>query len=138
MQKIIIYGNGRIARVVYQFIKKQYEVCAFTVDSDFIKTDQIEGLPLIGFENVSNTYPASQYKMIVAVGYIDMNAIRYLSQSTPVIVAQRKLLEVILCIVNDVDVDVCNIDVFPPAAVTSRHAVSRQEITMATQWTGAV
>ncbi len=76
MQDILIYGNGKIAKVIYQFVKKQFNVVAFTVDSEFIDEDNIEGLALIPFENIQNRYNPCYYKMIIAVGYIQMNNIR--------------------------------------------------------------
>jgi len=76
LEKLIIYGNGRIAKILYQFAKKQYDVVAFTVDKDFIEEDTIEGLPLVAFENIESEYAVDEYKMIIAVGYIQMNNIR--------------------------------------------------------------
>ena len=64
MQKILIYGNGKVAKILFQFLKKNFHVEAFTVDEKLIKQKYIEGLPLVGFE------------MIIAVGYSQMNCIR--------------------------------------------------------------
>ncbi|MCK9472187.1 hypothetical protein [Sulfurimonas sp.] len=76
MQKIIIYGNGKIAKIIYQFIKKEYEVVAFTVENDYLKEDFIEGLPVVSFENIEKEYDTNKHKMIIAVGYVQMNNIR--------------------------------------------------------------
>lgn len=76
MQKIIIYGNGKIAKIIYQFLKKEYEVVAFTVEKDYLKEDFIEGLPVVSFENIEKEYDTSRHKMIIAVGYVQMNTIR--------------------------------------------------------------
>lgn len=76
MDKVIIYGNGRIAKIIYQFVKKQFDVVAFTVDKDYIEAKQIEGLPLVAFENIQDKYSSDEYKMLIAVGYVQMNNIR--------------------------------------------------------------
>lgn len=76
MQKIIIYGNGKIAKITYQFLKKQFEVVAFTVEKDYLKENFIEGLPVVSFENIEKEYDTSRHKMIIAVGYVQMNDIR--------------------------------------------------------------
>ncbi|WP_332444480.1 NeuD/PglB/VioB family sugar acetyltransferase [Wolinella succinogenes] len=76
MEKVVIYGNGKIAKIVYQFIKKQFDVVAFTVDNKFIEENKIEGLPLISFEDIQNKYNPIEYKMLIAVGYVKMNSIR--------------------------------------------------------------
>ena len=37
MKKLVIYGNGQIAKIAYQFLKKQFDVVGFTVDKEFIE-----------------------------------------------------------------------------------------------------
>jgi len=76
MKKVIIYGNGRIAKIIYQFLKKEYEIVAFTVDKDFIEETIIETLPVIPFESIEKEYSPKKYKMIIAVGYVQMNHVR--------------------------------------------------------------
>jgi sugar O-acyltransferase (sialic acid O-acetyltransferase NeuD family) len=76
LEDVLIYGNGKIAKIVYQFIKKQFNVVAFTVDNEFIEANNIVGVPLIAFEDIQNDYNPNKYKMIIAVGYVQMNSIR--------------------------------------------------------------
>lgn len=76
MKNVVIYGNGRIAKIIYHFVKKQFNVVAFTVDKSFIEDQEIEGLPLIPFENIEKEYSPDKTKMLIAVGYVKMNAIR--------------------------------------------------------------
>jgi sugar O-acyltransferase (sialic acid O-acetyltransferase NeuD family) len=77
MKKIIIYGNGKIAGILYQYMKRSYEVVAFTVDQ-IVMSDKKKfcGLPLIAFNKVENYFPVDEYKMIIAIGYINMNNLR--------------------------------------------------------------
>lgn len=76
MEKLVIYGNGRIAQIIYQFLKKQFDVVGFTVDKEFIETEDVEGLPLIAFEDLEKTFSPKDHKMLIAVGYVRMNEIR--------------------------------------------------------------
>ena len=76
MEKLIIYGNGRIAKIIYQYLKKQLDVVGFTVDRELIKTDNVEGLPLIAFEDLEKTFSPEDHRMLIAVGYVSMNEIR--------------------------------------------------------------
>ena len=76
MEKIIIYGNGKIAKIIYHFLKKNFKVAGFTVDKKYIHENSIEGLPLISFEEVQEKYNINEHKMIIAVGYIQMNSVR--------------------------------------------------------------
>ncbi|MBK2054447.1 PglD-related sugar-binding protein [Francisella noatunensis] len=74
--KVVIYGNGKIAKVVYQFVKKKFEVVAFTVERKYKNSDAIEGVPLIEFEDIQNQCDPKEHKMLIAVGYVQMNNIR--------------------------------------------------------------
>lgn len=76
MEKLIIYGNGRIAKIIYQFVKKQYDIVAFTVDRHYIQEDVIDGLPLMAFEDLETKLSCKKHKMLVAVGYVQMNVVR--------------------------------------------------------------
>jgi sugar O-acyltransferase (sialic acid O-acetyltransferase NeuD family) len=76
--KIIIYGNGSIARILYSFARRNMEVCGFTVDDVVIKENEnsLCGLPLIPFSRVKESFDPAVYKMIIAVGFIEMNELR--------------------------------------------------------------
>lgn len=74
--KLIIYGNGKIARIVYQYIKKRFEVVSFTVQNDLLTETTMEGLPIRPFENIEHELPPAGHAMLIAVGYVQMNGIR--------------------------------------------------------------
>ena len=76
MEKLIIYGNGKISKIIYHFLKKQFKVIAFTVDSKFIKEKSIYKLPVIAFENIENFCDPNVNNLIIAIGYINMNSVR--------------------------------------------------------------
>jgi len=77
MKKVIIYGNGKMAGILYKFIRRCYEVVAFTVDERVMSDKKIFlGLPLVAFETVEKDFSVDEYKMIVALGYINMNNLR--------------------------------------------------------------
>lgn len=75
-KKLIIYGNGNMAQMIYQFVKYDFNVLAFTVDRAFINTAELCNLPLIPFDEIGQHYPPDQCSMLIAVGYVDMNSIR--------------------------------------------------------------
>jgi sugar O-acyltransferase (sialic acid O-acetyltransferase NeuD family) len=77
MQKIIIYGNGKIASILHQFLKSSFEVVAFTVDEVVMKDERVfSGLPLFAFDRIEKYFDVEEYKMIIAVGYTNMNNLR--------------------------------------------------------------
>ena len=78
MAKLIIFGAGDIARLAHYYFTRdsEHEVVAFTVDQKYRESDKFLDLPLIPFEEVSNTYPPGEYKMFVALSYAKMNKLR--------------------------------------------------------------
>ncbi|MBT8309157.1 MAG: acetyltransferase [Flavobacteriaceae bacterium] len=78
MAKLILFGTGDIAQIAnYYFdIDSDHEVVAFTVDSEFIEGNSFEGKPLVAFEEITDLYPPSEYKMFIALSYTQMNKLR--------------------------------------------------------------
>lgn len=76
--KIVIYGNGAMARVLFSYAKHSKDICGFTVDASCIaeNSDTFCNLPLVPFDKVQEIFDPSSYKMIVAMGFIDMNELR--------------------------------------------------------------
>lgn len=78
MSKVILFGAGKIADVAYFQLTHDspHEVVAFTVDGAHLTQKEKWGLPLIAFEDVVNSHPPEDFKMLVAVGYQDLNRFR--------------------------------------------------------------
>ncbi len=78
MSKVILFGAGKIADVAYFQLTNDspHEVIAFTVDGEYIAQKEKWGVPIIAFENILNAYPPDEFKMLVAVGYQDLNRFR--------------------------------------------------------------
>jgi sugar O-acyltransferase (sialic acid O-acetyltransferase NeuD family) len=77
--KLVIFGAGKVAEVVFRYLRLQsdYEVVAFTCDSAFIPSGgTFQGLPVVAFDTVSQHYPPGEHEMIVAIGYHGLNRIR--------------------------------------------------------------
>ena len=76
--KTIIYGNGAIAKLLFSYARHSMEIAGFTVDDACIvdNTDSYLNLPLIPFSQVEKIFPPSLHNMIIAVGFIEMNALR--------------------------------------------------------------
>ncbi len=78
MEKIIIFGNQSSARDFYFCLKSDpnYQVTAFTVDKEYIESDTLFQLPVLPFEEIEKAFPPNEYKMFIAVGYVQNNKIR--------------------------------------------------------------
>lgn len=78
MKKLVIFGAEDFAEVArYLFDHdSEYETVAFTVDSEYIRSPEFCGLPLVGFDRVEELYPPSECEMFLAIGYSRVNQAR--------------------------------------------------------------
>jgi len=72
--KIIIYGIGPFARLLFEYLRNtnEYEIVAFCADKEYIIEKELSNLPIIAFEEIENIYNPKYYKMLVAAGYSKM------------------------------------------------------------------
>lgn len=75
---LVIFGAGEIAQLAYYYFTKDsdYNVVGFTVDFRFIKDETFCGLPLIPFENITQSHPVDKYSIFIALSYSNMNQVR--------------------------------------------------------------
>lgn len=75
MSKVIIFGTGPFAEIVYFYLTHDspHDVIGFTANESFIKEKTFFDLPVIPFENIEKVYSPSEVSMFVSVGYKNMN-----------------------------------------------------------------
>ena len=78
MEKIIIFGTGQMAQVLNYYIDKDkaFDVCAFTVDNDYITDHEFMGKPVISFDKVEKFFSPEIYKMALPISFKHLNKIR--------------------------------------------------------------
>lgn len=78
MQKLIIFGAGKIAEAVSYFFNQDsnYSIEAYVTDDAFIKQDRFLDKPVIGVSHVREMFPPEEFHVFVALGYQGMNALR--------------------------------------------------------------
>ncbi len=78
MKSLIIFGTTEAAEIAnYYFTKdSDYQVAAFTVDTDYMDSDIFCGLQVVPFEEVTKQYSPQKHDMFVALGYSSLNQIR--------------------------------------------------------------
>lgn len=77
-KKAVLFGTSGQAEVMSYLltIDSKYEIIAFTSTSDYIKSDNIYGKPLVPFEKIEEIYSPGEYEMHIAVGYNNRNKTR--------------------------------------------------------------
>ena len=78
MEKVIIFGCGRGAYVAKRYFESdsKYSVCGFTVESAYQRADKFQGLPVIAFDKLEETFPPNNFKLFIALGFQKMNTVR--------------------------------------------------------------
>ncbi len=77
-EKVVIFGMGDLAQIGHLFLSEDpsYEVVAFTVDREYIKSNTFCGLPVIPFENIEEYYSTRDFKLFILIGYSKINKVR--------------------------------------------------------------
>lgn len=78
MNEVIIFGDKELAEIAHFYLThdSEYKVRAFTVDREYLKNDQLAGLPVVAFEEVQDIYPPGRFKIIIPLSYKGMNQAR--------------------------------------------------------------
>jgi sugar O-acyltransferase (sialic acid O-acetyltransferase NeuD family) len=78
MKKIVIFGNGQIARTVAYYCQawQLAEVCGFAVDRNFMNANECLNRPLVAVDEITDRFPPGEYSAFVAVGYQNLNSFR--------------------------------------------------------------
>ena len=78
MDKVVLFGNQSTAREAFFFLKyfSDCEIAGFTVDREYMVGDRLLDLPVLPFDTFQETFPPKQYRMLIAVGYVQNNKIR--------------------------------------------------------------
>lgn len=77
-KKLVIIGAGEFAEIAYEYFThdSHYEVVGFSVESAYITHDTLFDLPVVPFEKIESTFPASEVDAFVAITFTKLNRIR--------------------------------------------------------------
>jgi len=78
MSKVVVFGTGSFAQVVYFYLThdSEHEVVAFSVHEKHLTDRSVMGLPVVPFERIKDEYPPDAFSMYVAMGYKKVNFVR--------------------------------------------------------------
>ena len=77
-KKLVIIGDSVFAEIAYEYFTFDscYEVVAFSVEANFLKRNELFGLPIIPFENIENLYNKDEIEFHAALTYGQLNRVR--------------------------------------------------------------
>lgn len=75
---VVIFGIAPQSSVTWHMLTRsgRHQVAGFTVDAAYRNADTLHGLPVVAFETVEAHFPPASCKMIVPLGWKDMNRLR--------------------------------------------------------------
>ena len=84
MAQVVVFGAGDIARLAHYYFTNDspHDVVAFCVDEAYRDASEFRGLPLLGFEELTGSYPPDRFSMFVALSYASMNQVRAAKYAT--------------------------------------------------------
>jgi sugar O-acyltransferase (sialic acid O-acetyltransferase NeuD family) len=74
-KNVLIFGTTEIARLIdcYYRLNDNIDVEAYTADKEYLKFSEIDGKPVIPYEDVLNNYSRDKYKIFVGLSYGSFN-----------------------------------------------------------------
>lgn len=75
---VVVFGNMRSASLAWYCLEHDspLRVAAFTVDAAYLGSTHFEGLPIVPFETLHQTYPPESVRIIIPMGYQQANGVR--------------------------------------------------------------
>lgn len=75
---LVIFGSGDFARIAGHYFKvdSPYEVAAYTVNREYMDGDELQGVPVVPYEELAASHPPDEYDMFVAIGFSRVNQAR--------------------------------------------------------------
>lgn len=75
MSKILIIGAGETALLAYEYFTfdSEHEVICFATDREYIKSEEVNGIPVIPIDEISKKYPPTKYQTFVAFSAAKLN-----------------------------------------------------------------
>src|SRR5215210_6458159 len=77
-RKLIIVGDSAFAEIAYEYFThdSRYEVVAFSVEGEYLRKENLFGLPILPFESLSDSLAPSEHFVYVATVYTQLNRLR--------------------------------------------------------------
>ncbi len=77
-RKLIIVGDSAFAEIAYEYFTydSDYQVVAFSVESNYLKRQELFGLRVVPFESLEKEFDPAEHDVYVATTYAQMNRLR--------------------------------------------------------------
>jgi sugar O-acyltransferase (sialic acid O-acetyltransferase NeuD family) len=78
MIRLVLAGNAVTAEILLAYLNKdqRYQVAGLTVDDEFVASGVVDSMQTTPMSQLRATFPPDDYRILMAVGYGDLNRIR--------------------------------------------------------------
>jgi sugar O-acyltransferase (sialic acid O-acetyltransferase NeuD family) len=75
---LVIVGDSLFAQVAYEYFTHDspHDVIAFAVEEEYLKRDELFGLPVVPFESLADRFDPATHSVYVAMVYTQLNRLR--------------------------------------------------------------
>lgn len=75
--KLIVVGTSKFSRMLKEYINDLgIEVIAYAVDREFIKSNEIDGIPVIAIDALNETYSPKDVQLVLGIGYTQLGNLK--------------------------------------------------------------
>jgi sugar O-acyltransferase (sialic acid O-acetyltransferase NeuD family) len=76
--KLVIVGDSLFAEIAHEYFTHDspYDVVGFAVEHEYRRRDELNGLPIVDFESLSERFPPDEHSVYVALVYTQLNRLR--------------------------------------------------------------
>jgi sugar O-acyltransferase (sialic acid O-acetyltransferase NeuD family) len=78
VRDVVVFGTGDYGRIARRYLERDggCTVRAFTVHGTYRDRDELEGVPVLPFEELADRHPPGTVDVLVAAGFSKVNAVR--------------------------------------------------------------
>lgn len=75
MSKVIIFGTSNFSTCLHRILSVEgvHKVLAYTVTREYLNESELEGLPVVAFEDLQDIFNMSECEIALTIGYTNMN-----------------------------------------------------------------
>jgi sugar O-acyltransferase (sialic acid O-acetyltransferase NeuD family) len=77
-RRLVIVGDTAFAEIAREYFThdSEYEVVAFSVEREYLRTGELQGLPVVPFEELHDHFAPAEHDVYVAATYTQLNRLR--------------------------------------------------------------
>jgi sugar O-acyltransferase (sialic acid O-acetyltransferase NeuD family) len=78
VSKLVIVGDSLFAEIAHEYFThdSDYDVVAFSVESEYLTRDTFRGLPVVPFETLEHAFDPAGHSVFAAITYMQLNRLR--------------------------------------------------------------